>query len=753
MHTRFHSLNRRRNTDLPFKCLALGCNFIGARVNDFKSHLRRFHPNGFREIHNEDNEELHNDPENYDEEMDGFDFQNERVDVEGQNIGNIRNHFLKQFCLKYYANPICSMKFVEELVKDVEDIIDNIEHNLRDVLNDFPEARERTCQYLDHLKAEAKQFGNIDRVVKYFKEEDIYEDPENIVIRRGPLDEEIMGTLFPIKKIIKNFLELPYVFQRIVENQNQLLQDHDPNILSNVVDGSIWRQVIERYPNDTIIPLTLYQDDMNPDNALGPHIKDTNLSIFYMSFPTLPSYCSSQKAIKPVMISKAEDVRLSCNPSMLRILEEFRSLEEGLDIMADGINHKTRFFLILVLGDNLALNTILGYVRSFNTDGFCRVCIMTKDESKEATREIENLIRNAENYFANQFGVKELCVLNDLEFYKAYINFFADLMHDLFLGAFKRAINKILIYLLNIGITIAEINEALQMFDWGKKEKENRPPKYSRSSIIDETINIYARETWTFVSYILFFLRNFLNPENEIYQFAVTMVDILDYVTQTSVSQESLTHLNNLIHTFNDFYRQNFGDLIPKMHYMTHYARLYKLYGPLKYLWSFAYERKHQTVKHYAYACKSRKNVAQSIATKLCIEEAVMIENKTNIFEKITDIGKIMNSDYFYLVENHNNFKSIKSLTYKHVEYCINDYILEQNFNFANKIIEIHINDEELVILIVQEIEIEFIPHLRSYQIKNDTEHFRSAPIETFGFQPTNSHIYFNEMFIRNKFL
>lgn len=153
---------------------------------------------------------------------------------------------------------------------------------------------------------------------------------------------------------------------------------------------------------------------------------------------------------------------------------------------------------------------------------------MTKEETKHAARENENLIRNEANYIPGRNGIKEVCILNFLSHYKVYQNFAADLTHDLFLGVFKRSFNEILLYLLNSGVNINEINEAFASFNWGSKDKEYRPPPFTESKIRDKSLNLYAREVWAVIDYLLFFLKKILATENTFCQFALVLVDILD---------------------------------------------------------------------------------------------------------------------------------------------------------------------------------------------------------------------------------
>lgn len=56
---------------------------------------------------------------------------------------------------------------------------------------------------------------------------------------------------------------------------------------------------------------------------------------------------------------------------------------EGLEIeLSNGSKHHVFFIPLLILGDNLGLNSLLGYSKSFNSH-FCRFCKIDKKKSSE----------------------------------------------------------------------------------------------------------------------------------------------------------------------------------------------------------------------------------------------------------------------------------------------------------------------------------------------------------------------------------
>lgn len=57
--------------------------------------------------------------------------------------------------------------------------------------------------------------------------------------------------------------------------------------------------------------------------------------------------------------------------------------ENGVTINIDSNDITVYFELGLVLGDNLGLNSILGFVSSFSANHYCRICRLYKDDTKK----------------------------------------------------------------------------------------------------------------------------------------------------------------------------------------------------------------------------------------------------------------------------------------------------------------------------------------------------------------------------------
>jgi hypothetical protein len=104
---------------------------------------------------------------------------------------------------------------------------------------------------------------------------------------------------------------------------------------------------------------------------------------------------------------------------------------EGLCINADEKGTKVFIILNAIVGDNLALNEILGFQKSFSANVFCRNCFVTKVNTKKYYFEKEELIRNIHNYEAHFLqkknskitGIREKSIFIEMKNFLTSLNY------------------------------------------------------------------------------------------------------------------------------------------------------------------------------------------------------------------------------------------------------------------------------------------------------------------------------------------
>lgn len=104
------------------------------------------------------------------------------------------------------------------------------------------------------------------------------------------------------------------------------------------------------------------------------------------------------------------------------VIEELNFLEtSGIEVCVNNKIYNVYFKLGLILGDNLVVHSVLGFVESFVANYPCRFCRSHKNECHKQTCQNDTKLRDPTNYVAHVLlnivsstGIKELYVWNGI---------------------------------------------------------------------------------------------------------------------------------------------------------------------------------------------------------------------------------------------------------------------------------------------------------------------------------------------------
>lgn len=180
----------------------------------------------------------------------------------------------------------------------------------------------------------------------------------------------------------------------------ELEETDNDNYIKNFVQGNLWKSKKANFQSeDIVLPYFLYNDDFEPNNALGAHAGTDKLSAFYYNFPTVPKSLTALDSIFVAMIFKSSYVSYGYDRCLYYLIDVIKKLEtQGIEIVTNNVSRKVYFVLGLVLGDNLGLNSILGFSKSFSANYFCRLCKTPKCDTHFDLYEDVKLLRNLESY-------------------------------------------------------------------------------------------------------------------------------------------------------------------------------------------------------------------------------------------------------------------------------------------------------------------------------------------------------------------
>ncbi|XP_050535222.1 uncharacterized protein LOC126902220 [Daktulosphaira vitifoliae] len=535
----------------------------------------------------------------------------------------------------------------------------------------------------------------------------------------------------------------------MLNNMNDLKTNNTDKI-SNFIQGKLWKQKIVPYEGKIVFPFFLYVDDLEINNPLGSHSKFQSIAAIYYNFP-LHNNNSMLSNIFLASLVKSVDFKMFGNDKCLtNLVNEINYLEkDGITITTDDGQLKIYFILGLVLGDNLGVNSILEFSKSFSAKFFCRLCKAHKELTKVMSIENSSLLRTVDNY----------------EIDTASLNFKeSDIMHDIFEGVCHYNMCHILKYLtITVQLfTLDKLNNRKDIFNYGSLEAGNISPPILSTHIDSFRLKMSAREMWTFVHFFSLMVGDLVPEDDEVWLFYLNFLKIIDILLSYSFSESKISLLTDLIKQHHENYIYLFNDTLkPKHHLMVHYPKIIKESGPLRHFWCFRFEGKHKEFKTYARVTSSRRNVTLTLAKKFQIRFAgyIMNLNKPDIIACEKHI--LFNSLSFekeILIKtgmNPADYKIYREVQFNGISYKYNLYLSKHLNGYLFKIEAIVVVKNINVLILAREILLNnYNPHYAAYEVpKNiNIQEFSIHNINDFRGPPVNTtNISSGKVFIRLK--
>lgn len=696
-----------------------------------------------------------------------------------QNLDNIVNKITLNF---YSKSNFCrkDVTFIQNNVSDLcKCIVDCLQN--ADVLKNNTNANQQNI-----ISKCSDPFANINTEYLFtqkIKTSGLFSFPINYTINneiaptiqsgKSTLDEvKSKGYFLPLKFQIKKFLELPEILNLVLENMEALQKKGS---YSNFINGSLFEEKKSMIQGSGIVlPFFLYTDDFETNNPLGSHSSENSVCAIYYSFPTLPSHLlSNLDYIFVAGFVKSKYIsQFGNNSSFYPIVEEIKTLEcDGIEIEANNSIYKIYPVLGLVLGDNLGVKNLLGFGKSFNISKYCRLCDRTKTELRKDLTEstLRSVAQYNEDVLKNDYqstGVKQYTIFNEISSFHAVTNFSADVMHDIFEGICKYEISQVIRKFLEEDIfSLEQLNNMKSMFTYGVSEIQNLSPPIQLKHLKNNTLKMSAREVWHFLHFLPLLIGDIIPTNNRYWKLICLLIEIIDIVLSPEFSRDDINNLKHKIKLHHKLYRELFGALKPKHHFLLHYPTIIEKSGPLKYFWSFRFEAKHKDIKKYAHSISSRLNIAYSLSVKSSYRfssfiSSFNVENISTIhFQSQSLVNLIIfdNEKYSQLnfPENMTNVFLPDLVTYKGTEYRKLQYLtafIERNL-FLYKVKELVISLSHKFFVICTKINInKFNNHFQSYEVGNSEKHFEIHEINYFSSPPLHIYTLKNgKTFLRNK--
>lgn len=553
------------------------------------------------------------------------------------------------------SEPINTMKFLMNLHglpnltrKNVADIEQNVTSNLiQPLLSSFEnyvngrystgcEDRLHVHEFLNTIKNSFTNCSSEFCLLKKLKEDGFIAPLKQITIN-NTIDEihlhnEVTfaphvskGTLLPISfQFQKLFERNDFLFQCLNEINNASREPSD-HIYGDFIYSKLWQKKKECFEKSgkIALPYFLYIDDVEVNNPLGSHAAP--VTMIYYAFPF-----SNKSEIFLAATLKGKDYKSFGNFKSLSLLvHELKKLEEeGIAIQTSRGTQVVHFVLGLIVGDNLGVNTVLGF-GGFSSNHFCRFCKEHKTSTQSSCGANASHLRTVTNYETdiaiNNFsltGIHEMCVFHSLNSFHVTSNFSVDVMHDVFEGICHYDLQLILNDFINVKhyFTLDLLNSRKRSFVYGELENGNKSGDISPDSIQKSSckFKMSAREMMCFLHFLPLMIGDKVFKNDKVWTLLQTLIKIVDILLSFKITNVMLNELETLIYIHHSEYKRLFpsSTLKPKHHHMIHYPMVIAMAGAPRNYWSFLYEANHKPHKQYARNITSRIDICVSLAKK-----------------------------------------------------------------------------------------------------------------------------------------
>ncbi|XP_065675481.1 uncharacterized protein LOC136091702 [Hydra vulgaris] len=428
----------------------------------------------------------------------------------------------------------------------------------------------------------------------------------------------------PILEVIKKFVQHNDIWASIHRaNENE---DQTNDLLCSYADGNIFHKHAVFCKKKHALRIHMYIDEFEMCNPIRSHRSTHKLCAFYFFIGNLEhKYHSQLKYIHLCLLVKEKYIKQSKTYAEILkplISDLIESCLNGIALNINGENLQLYGALATILADNLSAHAHAGFRCAFNSGHICRYCMLQYEDKEKLLQETVLTLRTETLHkyhlqginagiSGRVYGVVKRCPFLDLSYFKLTKSFPPDLMHDLHEGIIP-LILKLLISNLHCDgiVTVSQLNYEIENFKFLKIDKKNKPIIIPLT-VPSGTGNIVgsASEKFNLFYFLTYLIGDRVPINNKHWKLYLLLRDIL--------------LVESFVQTFVEIFP---GKLTPKLHFLLHYPRLIKDYGPLRYLWCMRFEAKHQYFQKLAGAVKNFRNIAYILAKRHQLHQCSELE-------------------------------------------------------------------------------------------------------------------------------
>lgn len=528
----------------------------------------------------------------------------------------------------------------------------------------------------------------------------------------------------PIIENIKNWLSNERI-QHMVLSPPECMHG-DEGFLVDFCCGDILRQH-DVLMNGNTLPLILYYDEIDVCNPIGTRASVHKLGMFYFTFGNIDlKFRSRLSAIRLVAITSSKNInRYGIDKILEPFLEDMMKLSEGISFSTDAGNVVIRGALLAVVADTPASHQLGGFKEGVGgAYSKCRQCECSEDNMQvhfidnnfiernseshiNYCEEIENAATSyMKNHLKTTYGINRRSILMEFPGFDVTKMLPQDIMHVMLEGVVQHEIKQVLQHLVEKGeLDLDKFNKKLTQFQLSYFDRKDKPCEIQPTVLFsdDSRLKQTASQMMVFLKILPFVLLGLVSSENEHFRFIIQLLNIYHILVSPVISLGALSILKDWINDHLKKFKELFPNLtiLPKQHYLIHFPKTIKRFGPPIRYSCMRFEAKHKYFKRLAVK-QNFLNLSKTLATRYqkeeCISQVGDDPYHHPLFSSELSVGPpkaLSHIDIFHLKRQISLFcgqdasnSFISAYSSNHVTVCGTKYLINQcyllvGFNFS----------------------------------------------------------------------
>ena len=512
------------------------------------------------------------------------------------------------------ANEIAALSDLsqQQFASETQELLRQRGIVIDDELKEFLCQRSQVSVACEALNSQAK--------LERFAEQNLtFIDPEEVFV-----DNLDSYQYVPITASIKRLLSFSDVL-REVTRRHQASDD----VLRDIADGRVFK-ANNRLNSPRSIGIILYFDEFTVTNPLRGLARKHKILACYMVLTNISSeHRFEDKCVQLVSLCKSIYAKKHGIDSVTsRLTQELTNLyNDGLTIRQDNTQHEFTCDLFCVLGDNLSQHQIGGFMESFTASLPCRFCSVNKESLRlgklgqrrtpnQHNQQLDSINTNPQ--LAQAYGVKQPAVFANIGTWHCIGQMPSDIAHDVFEGVCKKLLGLVLSHCLRQNyFTLDNLNERLSAFEFVSSDKTDKPSKLLSLPGNRVAIKQSFAQVWCLTRLLPLIIGHLVPENDDSWSVFLKLLLCIEYICAQSIRPGQVHYLNDLINEFYEDCKRVFqNELTPKEHYMLHYADQILDFGPLRHLWTFRLEAKHQYFMNVVKLNRCHRNICKTLARR-----------------------------------------------------------------------------------------------------------------------------------------